>query len=185
MAIEILKLTLGPLQANCYIIGDTDSQDAVVIDPSDHAGLIEDTAQKRGWTIREILATHGHFDHIMASGSLKAKTNATFRCHELDISLVRNMSLHTRHWLSIDVPPAARPDLYVVDGEQITVGSIMLQVVCTPGHSPGSVSYVLRSEKTVFSGDTLFCGGVGRSDLPGGDLHALQESNHVQAAPAG
>lgn len=185
MTIEILKLTLGPLQANCYIIGDTTTQDAIVIDPSDRAALIEDTAAQHGWTIREILATHGHFDHIMASGSLKTKTNATFRCHEQDLALVRNMSLHTRRWLSIDVPPAARPDMYVVDGEQVVVGGIVLEVLHTPGHTPGGVSYVLRSEKTVFSGDTLFCGSVGRTDLPGGDSDALQESILTKLLPLG
>jgi hydroxyacylglutathione hydrolase len=185
MTIKILKLTLGPVQTNCFIIGNTGTNNAIVIDPSDRASLILTTAQDQGWTVREILATHGHFDHIMASAELKAATGAPFRVHELDLPLVQNMPQHVQTWLGVDVPPAAEPNSLVQEGNTITVGGIRLDVLFTPGHSPGHVSYVLRSEKTVFSGDVLFHGSIGRHDLPGGDYDTLMQSIVNKLLPLG
>jgi hydroxyacylglutathione hydrolase len=176
MTLDILKLTLGPIQTNCFMIGDSDSHDCIVIDPSDRAELIFETAQERGWTIREILATHGHFDHILASAALKRLTGAPFRCHLLDLPLIEAMPRMTQQWIGIVVPPAAKPDAYVAEGDRITVGAIALDVLFTPGHAPGHVSYLLRSEKTVFSGDCLFFRGIGRTDLPGCDYDTLMQS---------
>lgn len=185
MAIQIVKFALGPLQTNCFIIGDTVTHDAMVIDPSDSAPLIHQMALDEGWTIREMLATHGHFDHIMASARLKELTGATFRVHQLDLTLVRTMSQQVRHWLDIAVPPAARPDGFVEEGDRITAGGISLEVLHTPGHSPGHVSYVLSSENVVFSGDCLFFSGVGRTDLPGGDHDTLMRSIIHKLLPLG
>ncbi len=161
MTIEILKLTLGPLQTNCYIVGDTDTRDAVVIDPSDQAALLFETARARDWTIREILATHGHFDHILASRDLKQMTGAPFRVHIREEAQIKIMPKRVRDWLRIDVPPAAEIDAYVTPGETITAGSLAFEVLFTPGHSPGHVSYVLRRANVVFSGDCLFLGSIG------------------------
>lgn len=185
MAIEILKLTLGPLQTNCYIVGDTATGDAVVIDPSDQAPLLYRTVQERGWTVREILATHGHFDHIMASAQLKELTGAPFRAHRRELAVIRSMPQRVREWMRIDVPPAADVDGLVEAGDTITAGAIALRVLFTPGHSPGHVSYVLDSSKVVFSGDCLFLGGIGRTDLPGADYHTLMESITLQLLPLG
>lgn len=185
MAIEILKLTLGPIQTNCYILGDTDSRSAVVIDPADRASLILKTAQEQGWTVREILATHGHFDHIMASADLTQLTGAPFRCHRLDLPLVRALPQATMAWLGIAVPPAAEPDGFVEEGDVIEVGAIRLEVLFTPGHAPGHVSYVLRSENAVLSGDVLFRGSVGRTDLPGSDHETLMRSIVDKLLPLG
>lgn len=185
MTIEILKLTLGPLQTNCYILGDTATGDAVVIDPSDQAPLLVDTVQERGWTVREILATHGHFDHILASRQLKELTGAPFRAHRRDLPLITTMTQRVRDWMRIDVPPAAEVDGLVEAGDTITVGAIALRVLFTPGHSPGHVSYVLDSSKVVFSGDCLFLGGIGRTDLTGADYRTLMESITTQLLPLG
>lgn len=185
MALEVLKLTLGPLQTNCYIIGDTDTNDAVVIDPSDHAPLIVQTVTDRGWTVREILATHGHFDHILASADLKALTGAPFRAHLKDLHLINTMPTRVREWIKIDAPPAAEVDTFVTEGDVITVGNIELDVLFTPGHSPGHVSYVLRSANIVFSGDCLFLGSIGRTDLAGGSYDALMKSIVTQLLPLG
>jgi glyoxylase-like metal-dependent hydrolase (beta-lactamase superfamily II) len=173
------------LQTNCFIVGDTETKDAVVIDPSDRAPLLHQTAQDEGWTIREILATHGHFDHIMASARLKELTGAPFRVHEADLPLVRTMSQQVRRWFDIDVPPAARPDAAVKEGDVITAGGIALEVLFTPGHSPGHVSYVLRSENVVFSGDCLFFGGIGRTDMPDSDFDTLIQSIITRLLPLG
>ncbi len=185
MAIEIKGLTLGPIQTNCYIVGDTDSGQAVVIDPVDAADVILRTVQDAGWTVREILATHGHFDHIMASAALKAQTGAPFRIHQADLPLVQSMPQRVRQWLGVDVPPAAEPDGFVQEGDAITVGAITLDVLFTPGHAPGHVSYVLRGAETVFSGDVLFRGSVGRTDLPGADHDTLLASIRDRLLPLG
>jgi glyoxylase-like metal-dependent hydrolase (beta-lactamase superfamily II) len=185
MTIKVLKLTLGPLQTNCYIVGDSDTNQAVVIDPSDRAPLLLETARGEGWTIREILATHGHFDHILASGPLKALTGAPFRLHQRDLPLARAMPQRVRDWLQFEVPPAAEPDSFVDEGDTITVGGIILDTLFTPGHSPGHVSYVLRGQNMVFSGDCLFYGSIGRTDLPGGHHQALMRSIIDKLLPLG
>lgn len=185
MPIKILKLTLGMVHTNCYIVGDIDSGDAIVIDPADRADLIVQHAQNEGWTIREILATHGHFDHILASAPLKEATSALFRIHERDLDLLRKMPVYLQSWLSMEAEPAAEPDHFVKEGEPIMVGAITLDVLFTPGHTPGHVSYVLRSEKTVFCGDVLFRESIGRTDLPGGDHDLLMESITTKLLPLG
>lgn len=185
MALKVFKLTLGLLQTNCFILGDTETNDALVIDPSDRAELIHQTATNEGWTIREILATHCHFDHILGSAELKKLTGAPFRIHHRDLHQLRIMSARVREWLQIDVPPAAEPDSYVEEGDTITLGGIVLEVLFTPGHAPGHVSYVLRSEQIVFSGDCLFYGSIGRTDLPGCDHEALLRSITDKLLPLG
>ncbi len=185
MAIEILRLTLGPLQTNCYILGDTTTKDALVIDPSDNAPLIHQTATRRGWTVRAILATHCHFDHILASAELKALTGAPFSIHALDLPLLRNMPVTVRQWFTSEVPPAAEPDSFVEEGQTLTWGGIALEVLFTPGHAPGHVSYVLHSERTVFSGDCLFYGSIGRTDLPGANYETLMRSITTRLLPLG
>lgn len=185
MAIEIKQLVLGPIQTNCYLIGDTDSGQAVVIDPVDSADVIHQTAQDAGWTIREILATHAHFDHVMASARLKELTGAPFRLHQRDLALLRAMPDTVRLWIGIDVPPAAEPDAFVNEGDVITVGAITLDVLFTPGHSPGHVSYVLRGQDMVFSGDVLFRGSIGRTDLPDADYDTLMTSIVTKLLPLG
>lgn len=171
MAIEIVTLTLGMVQTNCYLLGDPATGDAVVIDPSDAAQSIVDAAAARGWTIREILATHAHFDHVLAAADLREKTSASFRLHESDVPLLQAMQA-SGQWFGLELPPPPSADGYVAEGEKIPVGNSHLEVLFTPGHAPGHVSYVLADQHIVFSGDCLFLGSIGRTDLPGCD-HAL------------
>ncbi len=185
MAFEIVTLTMGLLQTNCYLVGDPASRQAVVIDPVDRAPLIVQTARERGWTIQHILATHGHFDHILASAELRQMTGAPFYVHALDLDAVREMRERVRAWLSIEVPPAAVPDRQVAEGDAITAGALVFDVLHTPGHTPGHVSYVLRGAGVVFSGDVLFCGTVGRTDLEGGDYATLMKSIVTRLLPLG
>ncbi|NLX11993.1 MAG: MBL fold metallo-hydrolase [Chloroflexi bacterium] len=185
MSLTIYKMTLGPVSTNCYIVGDDATGDAVVIDPADRAELIHHTAQEAGWTIREILVTHAHFDHVMAVDDLKALTGAPFRLHQLDLPLLHNMPRYVQMWMGMDVPPAGEPDRFVQEGDTITVGPITLDVLFTPGHAPGHVSYVLRSEQAVFCGDVLFRDAVGRTDLPGSDADTLMESITRKLLPLG
>jgi hydroxyacylglutathione hydrolase len=185
MAIKIHMLTLGIAETNCFIVGDEQTRDAVVIDAPDDAKRIHAVAEKAGWTIREILATHAHFDHVLAVGELKSLTNATFRLHRGDLDLLHDLP----EWMTMitgqAVPPAPEPDIFVDEGDVITVGGIRLEVLFTPGHAPGHVAYVMRSDKVVFSGDCLFENSIGRVDLPGGDYETLMRTISDKLLPLG
>jgi glyoxylase-like metal-dependent hydrolase (beta-lactamase superfamily II) len=163
------------VNTTCYILGDSESGRAVVIDPADSAPAILRELEQEGWTLSHILATHGHFDHILAAAELQEATGAPFRLHELDVPLVERMQESGLSFgLSLPEPPT--PDGTVEHGDTITAGDIKLEVLHTPGHSPGSVSYYMPDEKVVFDGDCLFEGNVGRYDLPGGDEATLFDS---------
>ena len=185
MSVDVLKLTLGPLQTNCYVLGDDGSGDALVIDPADHADLLVETARGRGWTIGAILATHGHFDHVLASGPLQQQTDAPFYAHRADLPMIQALVPQVREWMGISASPPAEVTHFVGADDNITLGGIVLEVLHTPGHSPGHVSYVLRERQMVFSGDCLFRGSVGRADLPGGDYETLMRSITTQLLPLG
>ncbi|MCQ3930396.1 MAG: MBL fold metallo-hydrolase [Chloroflexi bacterium] len=175
MPIKIHLLPLGALQTNCYIVADTDTHEAVIIDPSDEAPKILEVVQREGYGVREILATHAHFDHVLASKPVKDATQAPFRLHAADVPQLQHAQQIATMY-GITAPESATHDGIVDEGTVIEVGSIRLETYFTPGHSPGHVSYVLRSEQVVFSGDCLFAGGIGRTDLPGGDYPALMHS---------
>jgi hydroxyacylglutathione hydrolase len=185
MTRKIEMLTLGLVQTNCYIVGDEQSGDAVVIDPSDNAPEILAVVKRNGWIVREILATHSHFDHVLAVRDLKAATGASFRLHKADLPQLRNLPQVVEMFTGTIVPPAPEPDSLVDEGDTINVGSIQLEVLFTPGHSPGHVSYVLQDDAVVFSGDCLFLGSVGRTDLPGSDANTLMKSIFGKLVPLG
>jgi hydroxyacylglutathione hydrolase len=185
MSHKIHMLTLGMVQTNCYIVGDEQTGDAVVIDPSDNAAEILAVVKKSGWTVREILATHAHFDHVLAVRDLKAATGAPFRLHQADLPLLQSLPETVQMFTGMTVPPAPAPDGFVEEGDSIRAGSIRLDVLFTPGHSPGHVSYVLDEDAVVFSGDCLFLGSIGRTDLPGADQTTLMKSIFGKLLPLG
>lgn len=186
MSIEIKKLTLGPVATNCYIVGDTDTKEALVIDPVDDAPLILDMAQRFGWTIKLILATHGHFDHVLASKELKQLTNAPFYIHKDDVMFLETLPQQGVMFYGRPFPEAAKPDRFLTSKpEIIELGAIKLGTIFTPGHTPGHVSFFLRDHKIVFSGDCLFAGSIGRTDLPGGDDDLLMKTIFEKLLPLG
>jgi glyoxylase-like metal-dependent hydrolase (beta-lactamase superfamily II) len=177
VTIEIKKLTLGPVATNCYIVGDTETKAALVIDPVDDAPLIFDAAQRFDWTIKLILATHGHFDHVLASKELKELTGAPFYIHKDDLPFLENLPQQGLMFFGTPFPEAAKPDHFLTtEPETIELGAIRLETIFTPGHSPGHVSFFLREHNIVFSGDCLFAGSIGRTDLPGGDYDLLMKT---------
>lgn len=175
MTIEIVTLTLGMVQTNCYMVGDTETNTAVVIDPADNAPAILEAAATRGWTIKQILATHTHFDHVLAAEALRTQTGAPFLIHSAAKRGLETLQM-TGRLFGLELPPPPEPDGFVSAGTVITEGAIALEVLFTPGHAPGHVSYVLHSESTVFCGDCLFQGSIGRTDLPGGNYDVLLDS---------
>lgn len=186
MSIEIRILTLGLAVTHCYILGDTETKEAVVIDPVDQAPLIYKTAQDAGWTIKLILATHAHFDHVLASKELKELTGAPFYIHGDSIPLLKNLSESGVRFTGHPFPEAAEPDrLLTSETETIELGSITFETLYTPGHAPGHIAFYMREADIVISGDCLFAGSVGRTDLPGGDHNLLMRSIFDKLLPLG
>jgi hydroxyacylglutathione hydrolase len=186
MTLNIKRLTLGIASTNCYIIGDEDTKKAILIDPVDEAPLLFQTAQDAGWTIKLILATHGHFDHILASKELKELTDAPFYIHKKDEPLLKNLPAMGIRFVGTPFPEGAAPDRFLTDeSETITVGAIKLETLFTPGHAPGHISFFMRDHNIVFSGDCLFAGSIGRTDLPGGDYPLLMKSIFEKLVPLG
>ncbi len=165
----IQSLTVGPIQATCFIVGDEQTKEAVVIDPGDEARRIFSGLQKHSLTLKYIINTHGHFDHVGANKALKSLTGAPILIHQGDAPMLSGLSGSARMWgMQAEDSP---PDQLIKDGDRITFGQITLQVIHTPGHSPGGIS--LYTPKVVFVGDTLFAGSIGRTDFPGGDYDLL------------
>ena len=162
---------VGPLQCNCYIVGDDETSEAIVIDPGDDAEELAEQLALKGLTVTAIVATHAHFDHVVGAGKLRALTGAPFYLHDDDKPLLSWMQESGRLFLGIELPPPPTVDTSAAEGDRLVAGEVELEVVHTPGHSPGSIS--LASPAALFSGDTLFAGSIGRTDLPGGDTTAL------------
>ncbi len=166
----LMRLIVGPLQVNCYILADEKTKEAVVIDPGDDAEDILKIIREKGLTIKYIVNTHAHFDHVGANAKLKEATGAEILLHEADAELLTSSSGQARMFgmKTASSPPA---DRYIRDGDVITAGEVSLTVLSTPGHSSGGIS--LLEDDMVFTGDALFAGSIGRTDLPGGDLMTL------------
>ncbi|MFQ5946155.1 MAG: MBL fold metallo-hydrolase [Anaerolineae bacterium] len=165
-------LVLGLLQTNCYLVGDEESAEALVIDPAAEHERILDALSLRGWSAAGIVATHGDFDHVLAAAAVKEATSASFQLHRGDEDSLHRMQENAAAFLGVvaDAPPEV--DGYLEEGDELRFGGSSLGVLWTPGHTPGSVS-LYDGEGSVFSGDALFSGSVGRTDLPGGDLATL------------
>jgi len=159
--------------ANCFILGCEQIRDAVVIDPGDEADRILMSLAESKLTLKYIINTHGHFDHVGANKRLKDVTGAPILIHALDAPLLNQLSASASAWgLAADNSPA--PDRILNEGDTITFGKITLTVIHTPGHTPGGIS--LSTDGHVFVGDTLFAGSIGRTDFPGGNFETLQAS---------
>ncbi len=169
--IEILQLPLGPLQTNCYLAICKETMETAVIDPSWNGVGIAQIARERGATITHILLTHSHFDHVGGLAELKEETNAPIYIHpEAVAMLAQATDAAARFNIPLPTPPPA--DKMLAEGDIIPVGNLKLEVLFTPGHAPGHVSFYIQEENVLFDGDVLFQRSIGRTDLPGCD-HAL------------
>ena len=173
MTINIKYVTLGIAATNAYLVGDEDTHEAILIDPVDQAELLKEMADDAGWTIKLILATHAHFDHVLASKALKELTGAPFYIHTEAAERLKDLPESGVRFTGTRFPEAATPDrLLTTEPETLELGAIQLETLYTPGHAPGHLAFYMRDAGIVFSGDSLFQGTVGRTDLPGGN-HAL------------
>ncbi len=146
--------------------------------------LIFKTAQDAGWTIKLILATHAHFDHVLASKELKELTGAPFYIHGDSIPLLQSLPQQGIRFTGQIFPEAAEPDrLLTTESETIKLGAIQFETLYTPGHAPGHIAFYMREAGLVISGDCLFAGSVGRTDLPDGD-HDLTHAFHLRQTAA-
>jgi glyoxylase-like metal-dependent hydrolase (beta-lactamase superfamily II) len=167
----VKTLPVGQLEANCYIIADEQTGHAMIIDPGDEPDRILDEANDL--QIDYIFLTHAHFDHAGVIGDLKEATSAEIILHPDEVPVYESIRDHAAAWgFMVEAPPP--PDILMSDGDELLVGGMGFVVVHTPGHSPGSMC--LYGEGAAFTGDTLFAGSVGRSDLPGGNMAQLKES---------
>ena len=167
------SLVVGPIMANCFIIGCEKTRKAAVIDPGDDSSRILMKLAEHKLTVEYIINTHGHFDHVGANRKLKEATGAKLIIHALDQSMLKVL-LETSAAFGLSVENSPPPDQTVQDGDIIQFGEIILTVLHTPGHTPGGIS--LHTDGVVFVGDTLFAGSIGRTDFPGGDFNTLISS---------
>ena len=170
---ERISQAVGPLATNVHVLADTRSKEAIAIDTAiPSLDWIRDELTARGWTLKLVISTHGHWDHIGDNASVAAATGADIAVHPLDRdALVRPESL----WAPFEIPPCV-PAVELAEGGEVRFGEIRLRVLHTPGHTPGSVCLQATDDGLLFSGDTLFAGGWGRIDLPGGSAEAMVES---------
>jgi hydroxyacylglutathione hydrolase len=170
----VVTLPVGIIQTNCYIVGCEETHEGAIIDPGGHAGRILDEVERRALAIKMVLNTHAHFDHTDGNKGVVEATGAALALHPLDRPILEAGGGGV--WFGMKTAAGPSPTLELHDGDQLQVGKLSLQVLHTPGHSPGHVCFYEPKAGVLFDGDLLFYQGVGRTDLPGGDLRQLMDS---------
>jgi len=173
---------VGALQCNCTIVGDEATREAMVIDPGDNIPQILALLARHGLTLKQIVVTHAHIDHVGGAVQLKKATGAPIMLNENDLPLLRMMDMQAG-WLGVAPPEVAPPDVSAEEGMSVGIANHSAQVLHTPGHTQGSICLHFAKEKLLIAGDTLFAGSIGRTDLPGGDSRQILRSIHDRLLP--
>ncbi len=168
-------IPVGPLQCNCSIIGDESSHEAIIIDPGDDISAILNIVKNHNLTVKQIVVTHAHIDHIGGAMNLKRATGAPILLNENDSALLAMLDVQAS-WLGMRPPGDVEIDQSVAEGDVIKTGSLQVQVLHTPGHTEGSICLMFAPQKLLIAGDTLFAGSIGRTDLPGGNYKKIIDS---------
>jgi hydroxyacylglutathione hydrolase len=170
---RVLKYRLGPLENNTYIIVDEEGGHAVIVDPSFDSVPLWNEIEANGWKLDWVLNTHAHIDHVVEDAYFVEKSGAPLALHPDDLELLHALP-NQAAWMGMETPKQIDPAHLMTDGEVISFGECDLKVVCTPGHSAGSVSFIGDTFAVV--GDALFAGSIGRTDLPGGNQEQLLDA---------
>ncbi|MBI1941174.1 MAG: MBL fold metallo-hydrolase [Acidobacteria bacterium] len=171
-------LPVGMLACNCSILGDEATGEAIVIDPGDDIERVQEILARHNLTPKIIVATHAHIDHVGGIAKLQKATGAAVLMHREDLPLYQNLAMQAE-WLGVKPPGVVEVDRFLKEGDAVRCGSLALEVLHTPGHSPGSLSLHMPGERRrIFSGDTLFQGSIGRTDLWGGSFDRILRSIH-------
>jgi hydroxyacylglutathione hydrolase len=174
--IDVRMFTVGPVQENCFIVRQEDSGTALIVDPGEEADRLLRAVDDLGIAkVEAILVTHTHFDHVGAVAAVAQATGAPVYCPELEREVLANIMDYVP-WPGFGPFESYEADHTVAGGETLELAGMKVEVLFTPGHSPGHVTYAIRDERALFSGDVLFQGSVGRVDLPGGDWPTLLTS---------
>lgn len=171
---DVVAIPNGVFVENCYLVADAESREAVMVDPGEESPRFLAELKRRGWMLKAIWLTHAHIDHILGVGDVKARTGVPVLLHPADHQMYHGLA---RQAALFGLPGVADPpplDGELVEGQKVSIGRFSFDVVHTPGHSPGSVSFL--GHGLALSGDVLFAGSIGRTDLPGGSMQVLEQS---------
>lgn len=175
-------LPVGMLQCNCSVFGDEQSREAIVVDPGDDIARVLAVVARHGLTVKAIVITHAHIDHIGGAQKLKQATGAPVYMNHNDAELQKMMDVQAG-WLGVRTPEKVAIDSDATDGGVLAIGATEFHVLHTPGHTQGSISLWIPSESKLVAGDTLFRDSIGRTDLPGGDARQILRSIHEKLLP--
>jgi glyoxylase-like metal-dependent hydrolase (beta-lactamase superfamily II) len=174
--IRVVALTVGTMGTNCYLIWDEETMDGIVVDPGDEGDYISEKILEYGISLQGIVLTHGHFDHVLGVLSVKLNFMAPIHLHKKDEFLYKKAGDSAAHWQGDPGDPLPPIDDYIEEGNEIYLGKHTFKVMETPGHTPGSIVLLNEEDGLVFSGDTMFKNGVGRTDFKYSSFTELQES---------
>jgi glyoxylase-like metal-dependent hydrolase (beta-lactamase superfamily II) len=170
-------LPVGPLQCNCSVIGDEASREAMVIDPGDDIADVLALIRKHNLTVKQIVITHAHIDHVGGAMKLRQATGAPILLNQNDYALLKMLDVQAA-WIGMPNPGKVEIDHHLGSGDSVSAGSLTASVLHTPGHTEGSICLYFAPEKKLIAGDTLFAGSIGRTDLPGGSYKKILSSLH-------